>query len=594
VTLADLTGALRPGAPGPQRCGLRRPHRWRERLAILLLTVGGLSPLAGLCADALDPQADVQAGKALYWDGRTASGTPVSAMTAEDVPASGKNFACVNCHRPSGLGASEGNKYVLPITGAMLFAPRELNRNRVFGKLFHETRSTEFMARMKQGHMRPAYTDATLAQALRTGVDPAGRALDRIMPRYALSDRDLANLVAYLRTLSARPDPGVDDTTLHIATVVTDTADPGQRDAMLQVMRAYIDRWNLALRNDRSRGQFSPYYHSDFVGEYRRWQLHVWELHGAPDTWAAQIARAYQTQPVFFVAGGLVNGPWQPMADFCDRERVPCLFPNTELPRTTNATDGYSFYFSRGLALEAEVLATHLARTLTAGQSVAQIHVNDPAGATPAAAFAAALKSRAPNARLTTVEVQDPQALAATVQRLVAAHPDLGTLAIWPGREARAAVEQLRKLGPVPVTIALPSGALPLWQEPSAAARNPAPPGQVIFTYPYEPQPGHHPRSYVVNAWMRSQGIALTHPRLQMQTYYTMTLAEDGLRSLVGDYYRDYFDEFVESEAESNLNPGTHPSLALGPGQRFASKGAFIAVPDATLGVKALTDWIIP
>lgn len=560
----------------------------------MVLAAGGLIPLAGLCTDAAPQPADVQAGRALYWEGRTAVGTPLAAVASGDVRASGQNFACVNCHRPSGLGASEGNKFVLPISGPLLFSPRELNRNRVFGKLFHETRSAEFMARMKQGHMRPAYSDATLAHALRTGMDPTGRALDRVMPRYDISDRDLVNLTAYLRTLSARPDPGVDATTLHIATVVSDTADPAQREAMLQVMRAYIDRWNLALRNDRSRGQFSPYYHSDFVGEYRRWQLHVWELHGAPDTWAEQIARAYRTQPVFFVAGGLVDGPWQPMADFCDRERVPCLFPNTELPRTTHATDGYSFYFSRGLELEAEVLATHLGRTVAPGKSLAQIHVNDLHGTTPARAFAATLKSRFPTVGLTSIEVQDAPALAAAVQRLATEHPDIGALAIWPGRNARAVVTALRELGPVPIPLALPSEALALWTGGHPGAAAPAVSGKVLFTYPYEPHPASHPRSYVVHAWMRGQGIEVTHPRLQMQTYYTMTLAEDGLRSLVGDYYRDYFDEFVESEAESNLNPGTHPSLALGPGQRFASKGAFIAVPDAATGVKVLSDWIIP
>jgi len=44
------------------------------------------------------------------------------------------------------------------------------------------------------------------------------------MPRFALSDEDMAALVEYLKKLSVRRVPGVTDTVLHFATIVTPDA----------------------------------------------------------------------------------------------------------------------------------------------------------------------------------------------------------------------------------------------------------------------------------------------------------------------------------------------------------------------------------
>ena len=54
---------------------------------------------------------------------------------------------------------------------------------------------------------RPPYTPETLRAAIRDGADSAGRPLDPLMPRWRLGERDLNDLLAYLRTLpgGARP-----------------------------------------------------------------------------------------------------------------------------------------------------------------------------------------------------------------------------------------------------------------------------------------------------------------------------------------------------------------------------------------------------
>ncbi|MBI3077704.1 MAG: c-type cytochrome [Deltaproteobacteria bacterium] len=47
----------------------------------------------------------------------------------------------------------------------------------------------------------PPYTDDLIKRAITQGVDPAGRSLDWTMPRWAMAEPDLDDLVAYLKTL---------------------------------------------------------------------------------------------------------------------------------------------------------------------------------------------------------------------------------------------------------------------------------------------------------------------------------------------------------------------------------------------------------
>jgi hypothetical protein len=78
----------------------------------LLLAQGGLAaePPAAVVASHL-------AGQPIYRDGLLASGEPVRATVQKGVVLSGAEAACVNCHRRSGLGGSEGQNPIRPIAG---------------------------------------------------------------------------------------------------------------------------------------------------------------------------------------------------------------------------------------------------------------------------------------------------------------------------------------------------------------------------------------------------------------------------------------------------------------------------------------------
>ena len=537
-------------------------------------------------------QGNPELGKRLYRQGLLSSGQPVSATTQGDISFSGIQFSCVNCHRRSGYGSSEGGNYVLPVTATSLFNPRDLDRANLFKKLFKEYQPKRFTARIHMPQMRPAYTDDSLATAIREGIDPAGNRLDPLMPKYRLSDQDMANLIAYLKTLSVRHDPGVDEDTIYFATVVSDRIDPGKREAMLKTMRKFFEWMNNDTRGDLRNPNFSPHYRTEFIKAYRLWKLTTWELTGDPASWQQQLERYYQQQPVFAIISGVLEGPWKPVQQLCESQEIPCLFPHTALP----VIDGkavYSIYFNRGLQLEADIISRYIKmrQNEVATTPVIQLYSDAPEGVVPAHRCMNHL-DHSGQVQMISRSFNNVSELNTQLDALLKANHQPDTLIIWPGRHSAAVFEWLEQHPAVANTVFMPSASLQ--SVPQSLSRDLK--HGLLFSYPYEKPGAYHPRSYRVRAWMNSRGIEITHPRLQFNTYYALTLVQYGLEAIVDQFSRDYLVEYIEHEAENALNPGTFPRLSLGPGQRFASKGAYIVKlsADNSAEITPVSDWIIP
>jgi cytochrome c oxidase subunit II len=88
---------------------------------------------------------------------------------------------CADCHGRQG----RGGRVVMMST---IEAP-----NIQYGHLVEEEHG--------EGEEHPPYTEELIKRAITEGLDPAGRPLDPIMPRWQLSDQDLDDLVDYLKTL---------------------------------------------------------------------------------------------------------------------------------------------------------------------------------------------------------------------------------------------------------------------------------------------------------------------------------------------------------------------------------------------------------
>jgi len=513
-------------------------------------------------AQAGDP---VREGMRIYMDGRLSSGEAVTAIVQGDVPVDGTQFTCVSCHRRSGMGAIEGQRVVSAVTGPELF----------------EERSGGYAP-------RPAYTPETLAVALRQGVDPAGRALDPLMPRFELPDPDMAALIAFLRQLGAAASPGVTDEEIHFATIIAPGADPERERAMLGVLETFFTEKNRETRAEERRAAVGPFYLEYKNLAFRRWVLHVWRLEGSPGTWGSQLDARYAAEPVFAALSGLGVGEWRPVHEFCERRALPCVLPNTELPPLDHDGDYYSFYFFKGVTIEAEAIARHLREGGPEG-GVLQVFREGPTGSTAAAALREAL-GRDGSRPVTDWSVTAPDEL--SPQRLDErlAKAEARVLVLWLGQADLAllggdAPPDAERLYVSSVLLESALAAIPEGLRPNGFAAQ-----------PYSLSRERDGRGIRVNAWLRARGIESPHALIQSQTWFACRMVGQGLAHIKRNFFRDYLIDTMDHAEAMAPYSVHHPRLSFGPGQRILSKGCYVVPlgsgPEGILEPQAA--WIVP
>jgi hypothetical protein len=428
------------------------------------------------------------------------------------------------------------------------------------------------IAIVEQRHLqRPAYDSQSLGRAVREGIAPGGAVLDYLMPRYALDDADMAALTAYLRGLSASPSPGIEAKTVHFATVVTPGVDPARKKAMLEVLRGcFAERTPRVL-----------------VPGARTWSLHVWELAGPESAWAAQLAEYYRATPIFAMVSGLGAGTWEPVHAFCEREGVPCLFANTDLPGTPEA--GYeSFYFNDGVALEARIAARYLAGAGEAKRPrrVLQVFREGDIGAAAARVLAEALATEgvASEARALLAEGRaDPLAGVTADDALV----------LWLRPEDVAGLVQA---APPPARLILFSGTLggldsvPL---PAEWRR------RALLIYPLDaPNRRALRMSFNLHPWLLKHRLPTGEDgeALRGNTLAACKLLDDAMGRMRNRFLRDYLVESIERPMGNAAATSAYPRFSLGTGQRYASKGGYIVRFAQGEGAELVpeTDWIVP
>jgi len=536
---------------------------------------------------------DVELGKRIYEQGIGHAGTPITALGQGDIELSGGDFACTRCHRRSGFGASEGGYYIPPITANYLFEARRVQRSDRYRALFIDPQSARQSAYVRSPRIRPAYNMETLHTALATGVDPGENRFQDLMPRYQLDERDMANLYAYLQTLSAEISPGVDDTHIHYAVVIGPDVDHRHSQAVLATMDAFVTWMNERIGGDQRMNQFFPYDGADVRDWLRKLKLHEWRLQGDASTWRTQLEAKQDKQPAFALINGMVAGSWSPIANFCNANGIPCILPITDFPAIVDAEGQYTVYYDRGLYLEAELMLDYLSTPpSTARHDVLVWHASSDRGRIPADYFRELLRQhdQIKLHKLQQYPVGDelPAYVSANLQRIRAAD----TLVIWPDTNADALLQVLAQHDLGEVRLLLPQTAASAAQ--TLLATNLA--DQVYFTYPRALASGYYPESYRIQGWMNSRGLNVIDQRLHFKAHYGMMIVFDAMRHIFNNFHRDYFLELIEHEVEGSKNPGLYPRLSLGPDQRYLSKGGYIVKPADQQPdyIAAVTDWIIP
>lgn len=556
-----------------------------------------LSALFLLLATPAVARPDIDLGKRLYETGINRHGEPIKGIDNNDIVYDGDQAACVRCHRRSGFGGSEGGYYVPPIGTAFLFEPSRRDRNDRFRAAFLEAQSVQHWVRARMPRTRPAYTDETLAEALREGHSPTGTKFDALMPRYELDDQDMENLIGYLHTLSDQVSPGVDDTYMHFAMVVTPDLDPVKRDAMIRSTEAFFEWYNQRLLGDKNLAASERVYGMQFKESTRLWKLYIWELKGDSKSWARQLKRYQKQTPVFGMVNGMVNGPWDPVAEFCNAERMPCLLPITQLADHQSELGGYTIYYSRGLELEADLIAQHLYdQGITTGRTVVQLHDASPAGSIPAKQFAATAARLMPGVKLQTIAFRDKKQLEKALSGLTGEKGLTHDIILWPGDQLEALETVLSRpeLSATDVYTSSQTFERAASGEAGDYAKSQA--YRLAVSWPYSLPEDRHSDSYRMRAWMRSRGLQVTDERIQFMSVYSLGIMRDAIRHMFEHYHRDYLIERIEHEVDGAVNPGFYPNLSLGPEQRIVSKGGYVVRLENANSEKLvpLGKWMVP
>jgi hypothetical protein len=525
--------------------------------------------LALLCAWGYAFAAPDPVGEGIYRHGVTADGAALVGEREAGLELKGEQAACVNCHRRSGLGQIEARVTIPPISGPYLFHPRAKDRDDL---------DLPFVEGMRPD--RDPYTDSTLARAIREGVGVEGKPFSRVMPRYPnLNDADMAGLIAYLKKLTPASVPGVTDSVLHFATIITPDSDPTKRRAMLDVLNQYFTDKNAFARAESSRLRSSR---RMMFKANRHWLLHVWELTGPAEGWEQQLRQHLAREPVFAVLSGIGGRNWAPVHHFCESMRVPCLFPNVELPVVAEE-DFYSLYFSRGVLLEADLIAQQITEQAMAPSGrIVQIYRKGDVG--PEAAQA--LKS---NTKAASLEIPlDASAHVAWDSILKRVKPE-DDLVLWlRGADIAAITEHA-----APTEHVFTSGLMAgLDAAPVASAWR----ARTRLAYGFDLPDKRRVRMDYPLGWFAIRKIPVVAEQVQADTYLACGLLSETINRLSDSFIREYLIERLEGMLEHRIITAYYPHLSLGVRQRFASKGGYIVHFDQPQGPHLApdTDWVVP
>jgi hypothetical protein len=557
----------------------------------LSLFPGPATPFAPLPASGATAQ-ELSLGERTYREGVLPSGKRLQVSVQGDAAVPGLTFSCASCHLRSGIGVYDEGINTPAISGRILFRPVPMRY-----------KGYELTADPALPPLRPAYTEASLVEALRNGRDPNGRVLSAVMPRYLLDDRDAELLIAYLRTLSSQFSPGVGADSIRFATVVSEGVAPEKRDAMFSSFDSFFK-----LKNDQIRAFGNPLSGSrarrmaesmqltrDAVG--KSLSLVRWTLKGPPETWRAQLEEYNRKDPVFALLGGMVAGSWQPVHRFCEENRIPALFPETDLPAISD-TDWYTLYQSKGYYQEGEGAARFLngREELSQGGTVVQLVRSSPEAAALAAGFQQAWRELGRPAPVTE-QLARGKLLDRAFLQGVLARKKPAILLIWDDASALPGLESLAAGKGRPAMVFLSARYLGerSWSLPEAIRE------LSYLTYPYVFSTKVVPVGMTKLVIKEDTQKTLKKAALpgtggaweaMVRTNAVTQLLSGLLMDLNGNYYRDNLLD-VTGMTGDQLDQ-LYGRLSFATDQRYASRGCFIVQLSrgATPELVKRSDWI--
>ncbi|NTV49705.1 MAG: ABC transporter substrate-binding protein [Geobacteraceae bacterium] len=515
------------------------------------------------------PQGEImRLGERMYREGVLPSGAPMPAFIRGDVEVDSTAFSCSSCHLRAGLGSFEGGVITPPTTGNKLYKP--YIRPPSLGVIADRDGRDVYAKTVLE---RPPYNRETLATALRFGTDPTGHSFNDVMPRYPLADNDMSILINYLELLSKEPSPGASKDEFRFATIITDDVSQEDRQALLRPLQQFIAQKNqqLGMYNDFIKFGYTPTAEMKYA--FRRASLDIWELKGPPTTWQKQLAAYNNNKPVFAVLGGISNSDWRPIHDFCEAERLPCLFPITDFP-VISETGWYTYYFNKGFAQEGEAVARYLNRmeNLSADTPIIQIVQDSPAGRALAAGFDKNWnevgRPAVTTITLTASQLVDPAALA----KILTKHKP-GVLLFW--TEAGLLQNLPALIARLPATEMVFVSSSYLGRQTANIAENIR--NKVFITFPYRLNPyvGTKTGGFDAKIPILTGAKDFGDRRIASRTTAMLQQATlQGLNMIYDNLYRDHLFDVMSMQMDLVMRD--YERFSFGPGQRYVSKGCYI------------------
>lgn len=253
-------------------------------------------------------------GRLIYLEGVSPSGGEIVAVMGEGVEVPASAMPCSGCHGRDGRGRPEGGVTPSDLTWDSLTRPYGVTH--------------------PSGRKHPPYDERSLKWAIAMGVDPAGNPLHVAMPRFRMSQQDMADLLAYLQRLGRELQPGVAADVVRIGAVLPPAGLAGMGKAVREA---------LAARFEEAGSLWG-----------RRIEVRALELSGPPQGWPAQVKDFLGREEVFAVAGAFLAGADRELAGVFEELEVPLVGPFSLHP----SENRYVFHLSPGLEDQMQALRT--------------------------------------------------------------------------------------------------------------------------------------------------------------------------------------------------------------------------------------------
>lgn len=476
-------------------------------------------------------------GKELYLRGTSAAGREVLAYLGDaslEVPAG--TVTCGSCHGLHGEGKTEGG--VVP------------------GNLTWEVLTKPYGHTHASGRKHQPFDDAALARALTKGVDPSGNRLASVMPRYDFTREELTDLTAYLKRLAADHDPGLNEKTITVGSLLPAA---GPQDELGRAMRAVIDSYFAEVN---AQG-----------GIYgRRVELRFGELTGGDAR--AQAERFLEREQVFAMTGGVMAGAEEELTRLAAEREVPVVGPFTLFPQTAVPLNRQVFYLFSGLEEQSRALVDFAGEKSPDAKSsaAALVYAEEdlPAG------VGAAVEQQFRKDGWKNVRVLKYRHEGFDAARLAREASQTGVLLfLGSGAEEKALLAEAAKANWTP-TVLLPGplSGPEVFNAPAGFRQ------KIFLAFPSSPSDQTRDGVAEFRAFAERHQLPPRHFAAQLSAYCAAKILFEGLKRAGRDLSREKLIEALEGLYE--FDTGLTPPITYGPNRRVGADGAYVIAVDLT------------